>query len=375
MSARGGKKKQKIMSKSARAGVLFPVARMLRYLRKDTHHLRIGAGSPVYMAAVIEYLVAEILELAGNAAKEFKKGRITPRHILLAIANDEELHQLLKHVTIAQGGVVPKIHAALVGPSRGKKGAAATTASTSSSTSRPSVASPSKLKAATNVAAKKLKGALAANNVAPLIKAASFKGKPKKADSIPDGSGGFLTLSEKKLFLGQKLTVMQGDLVKATADAIVHPTNSSFYFGGEVGQAIQRAGGKEFQQEVDLLKAQGSIGNAEAAICPGHKFAAKFVIHVNSPTWSETNAQQNLDKAVKNVLKVADDKSLKSVALPSISSGNAGFPKQTAAQIILASIRDYFKTAKSSSLKQIFFVLYDAESVNVYTTELARLDN
>ena len=59
MSARGGKKKQKIMSKSARAGVLFPVARMLRYLRKDTHHLRIGAGSPVYMAAVIEYLVGE----------------------------------------------------------------------------------------------------------------------------------------------------------------------------------------------------------------------------------------------------------------------------------------------------------------------------
>ncbi|GFN81083.1 core histone macro-h2a.1 [Plakobranchus ocellatus] len=168
---------------------------------------------------------------------------------------------------------------------------------------------------------------------------------------------------------------MQGDLVKATADAIVHPTNSNYYFGGEVGQAISRAGGKEFQQEVENLKTQGSIGTAEAAICPGHKFAAKFVIHVNSPTWSENNAQQNLDKAVKNVLKLADDKFLKSVALPSISSGNAGFPKQTAAQIILASIRDYFKNAKSSSLKQIFFVLYDAESVNVYTTELARLDN
>merc|ERR1719239_2081326 len=169
------------------------------------------------MAAVIEYLVAEILELAGNAAKEFKKGRITPRHILLAVANDEELHQLLKNVTIAQGGVVPRIHAQLIGPAKGKKPA----------------------------------GAIA-GAVAPLpptvsaAKAPPFKGKPKKADSIPDGSGGFLTLSEKKLFLGQKLTVMQGDLVKSSADAIVHPTNSTYYMGGEVGRAISQAGGKDF---------------------------------------------------------------------------------------------------------------------------------
>jgi histone H2A len=56
MSGRGGKKKVKILSKSARAGVLFPVARMQRYLKRDTHHFRIGAGAPVYMAAVIEYL-------------------------------------------------------------------------------------------------------------------------------------------------------------------------------------------------------------------------------------------------------------------------------------------------------------------------------
>ncbi|KAH9495446.1 Core histone macro-H2A.1 [Bulinus truncatus] len=305
----------------------------------------------------------EILELAGNAAKEFKRGRITPRHILLAIANDDELHQLLKHVTIAQGGVVPKIHAALIGPSRGKHAAVNALPSTSSSSS------PSKLKTATKVSAQKLKAATVVNATSV------FKGKPKKADSIPDGSGGFLTLSEKKLFLGQKLTVMQGDIVKMVSDAIVHPTNSSYHLGGEVGQAILKAGGKEFQQEVDtLLKTQGSIATAEAAICPAHKFSSKYVIHVNSPVWSENNSQQNLDKAVKNVLKLADDKLLKSLAIPSISSGNAGFPKQTAAQIILASIRDYFANAKTTSLKQIYFVLYDAESVNVYTTELARLD-
>lgn len=56
MSGRGGKKKAKVLSKSARSGVLFPVARMQRYLKRDTHNFRVGAGAPVYMAAVIEYL-------------------------------------------------------------------------------------------------------------------------------------------------------------------------------------------------------------------------------------------------------------------------------------------------------------------------------
>ncbi|KAG8977986.1 Hsp70 ATPase ssc1, partial [Tulasnella sp. 427] len=82
---------------------------------------RIGSGAPVYLAAVLEYLAAEILELAGNAARDNKKARIVPRHLQLAIKNDEELNKLLGHVIISQGGVVPFIQPQLLPSKTAKK--------------------------------------------------------------------------------------------------------------------------------------------------------------------------------------------------------------------------------------------------------------
>ena len=96
---KGGRGEKKSTTASAKAGLQFPVGRIGRYLRQGKYATRMGAGAPVYLAAVLEYLCAEILELAGNAARDNKKSRIVPRHITLAVKNDEELNKLLGGVT------------------------------------------------------------------------------------------------------------------------------------------------------------------------------------------------------------------------------------------------------------------------------------
>ncbi|CAD5176656.1 unnamed protein product [Musa acuminata subsp. malaccensis] len=128
-------------SRSSKAGLQFPVGRIARFLKAGKYAERVGAGAPVYLAAVLEYLAAEVcvsldlliyffslffgvLELAGNATRDNKKTRIVPRHIQLAVRNDDELTKLLGSVTIASGGVMPNIHNLLLPKKTSKHSAA-----------------------------------------------------------------------------------------------------------------------------------------------------------------------------------------------------------------------------------------------------------
>ncbi|XP_077330120.1 core histone macro-H2A.1 isoform X4 [Lithobates pipiens] len=365
MSSRGGKKKTTKTTRSAKAGVIFPVGRMLRYIKKGHPKYRIGVGAPVYMAAVLEYLTAEILELAGNAARDNKKGRVTPRHILLAIANDEELNQLLKGVTIASGGVLPNIHPELLAKKRGTKGkleAIITPPPAKKSKTTSSKKSTSKKPGAKKGVRKSKQGEVS--------KAAS-------ADSTTEGApaNGFTILSTKSLFLGQKLQVVKADIANLESDAVVHPTGSDLYTGGEVGSALEKKGGKEFLEAIiELKKKNGPLDVAGAAVSSGHGLPAKFVIHCNSPSWGSDKCEELLEKTVKNCLALADEKKIKSIAFPSIGSGRNGFPKQTAAQLILRGISNYFVSTMSSSIKTVYFVLFDSESIGIYVQEMAKLD-
>lgn len=105
--------RKKAKSRSGRAGLVFPVSRIQSQLRKGDYAPRISAGAAVYLAAALEYLGAELLELASSAAADTKKARITPRHVQFALRNDSELDEFCKSATVPGGGVMPHINRVL----------------------------------------------------------------------------------------------------------------------------------------------------------------------------------------------------------------------------------------------------------------------
>jgi histone H2A len=102
--AKGKSNSSKQTSRSERAGLNFPVGRIARFLKQGRYAQRIGGGAAVYLAAVLEYLTAEVLELSGNNTRIMKRSRITPRAIFLAVKEDAELDSLLGDTVIASGG-------------------------------------------------------------------------------------------------------------------------------------------------------------------------------------------------------------------------------------------------------------------------------
>ncbi|KAL0234180.1 hypothetical protein PCE1_001696 [Barthelona sp. PCE] len=110
----------KPVSRSVRAGVSLSVGRIHRYLKQGKYADRIGAGAPVYLAAVLDYLIAEVLDAAGTITMEKNRQRITPRHLLLGMKSDTELAQLISNVTFPSAGVVPFIHPELL-PKKGTR--------------------------------------------------------------------------------------------------------------------------------------------------------------------------------------------------------------------------------------------------------------
>jgi O-acetyl-ADP-ribose deacetylase (regulator of RNase III) len=174
-------------------------------------------------------------------------------------------------------------------------------------------------------------------------------------------------LAETVLLSRASLQLVQGDITVETTDAIVNAANEYLRHGAGVAGAILRRGGPAIETESETwVREHGLVSHAEPAWTSGGNLPAKYVIHAVGPVWGDTpggDEDAKLAAAVTGSLVVADRLGLASIALPAISSGIFGFPKERAAGIILSAVREYFGKNPNSGIKLIRLVLYDQATI------------
>jgi O-acetyl-ADP-ribose deacetylase (regulator of RNase III) len=170
-----------------------------------------------------------------------------------------------------------------------------------------------------------------------------------------------------------RLGLIQGDITRQETDAIVNAANSSLMGGGGVDGAIHRAGGPAILNECrKIISRIERLATGKAVITTGGNLKAKYVIHTVGPVWHGGNRGEAelLASAYRESLKLAAERKLKSIVFPSVSTGAYGYPVVEAARVALDTVIAFLRV-ESTSLQEVFFVLYDS---NTYQTYRARLD-
>jgi len=167
---------------------------------------------------------------------------------------------------------------------------------------------------------------------------------------------------------GQAIQIVQGDITTEEVDAIVNAANEHLQHAGGVAWSIAKKGGESIQKEsAAWIREHGRVSHANPAWTSGGHLPAKHVIHAVGPVWGDGDEDSKLEAAVRGSLRVADELKCSSLALPAISTGIYGFPKERAAGIIFSAIEKYFVENSASELQTIRLVLFDQATVDVFT--------
>jgi O-acetyl-ADP-ribose deacetylase len=165
-----------------------------------------------------------------------------------------------------------------------------------------------------------------------------------------------------------EIQLVQGDITDQTTDAIVNAANSHLILGEGVAGAIRRKGGPQIQAECDQI---GGTPVGTAVITSGGHLQAKHVIHAVGPRMGEGDDDQKLRNATFNSLKLADEKGLRSLSFPAISTGIFGYPVDRCAGIMLGTVVDYLKGP--TRLRQVVFCLFSSDVLAAFQKEMERL--
>jgi len=166
------------------------------------------------------------------------------------------------------------------------------------------------------------------------------------------------------------LRLVKGDITERDVDAIVNAANSHLQHGGGVAGAIVKKGGLIIQEESDRI---GFTPVGTAVITGAGKLPSKYVIHAVGPRMGEGDEDTKLKNAVLSSLLLASKKNLQSIALPAISSGIFGFPKDRCAQILVTVSADFLKNNLHTSLILVEFCVYDDLTLGYFKKEFDTL--
>ena len=162
--------------------------------------------------------------------------------------------------------------------------------------------------------------------------------------------------------------IVQGDITKQTADAIVNAANTSLLGGGGVDGAIHRAAGPELLKECRTLH---GCETGKAKITKGYRLPAKYVIHTPGPVWrgGESGESELLESCYRSCLALAEEYRCRTLAFPSISTGVYRFPPELAAKIAVRTILEFL--SRGTSVETVAMVCFDPVTKAAYDRALA----
>lgn len=169
------------------------------------------------------------------------------------------------------------------------------------------------------------------------------------------------------LTTGQTLQIVQGDITAEAVDAIVNAANEHLQHAGGVARIISKKGGPAIQEESDAwIRQHGRVSHARPAWTSGGLLPAKYVIHAVGPVWGEGDEEDKLESAVTGSLRVADELKCSCIALPAVSTGIFGFPKDRASEIIISAVEKYLIDNTASGLMLVRLVLFDQPTIDAF---------
>jgi O-acetyl-ADP-ribose deacetylase (regulator of RNase III) len=165
-----------------------------------------------------------------------------------------------------------------------------------------------------------------------------------------------------------KIYIIKGDITDMAVDAIVNPANTELAMGSGVAGAVRRKGGERIQEDCERL---APIRLGAAAVTTAGNLRALFVIHAATMRPGEKATAESIRLATRQSLFRAEEKAIKSLALPAMGTGAAGFPAEQCAPIMLKVVLEHIKMR--TSLEKICFVLYDDAALKVFEDALQKL--